>query len=70
MIEIYFDPGLAGLVTNAECSIESRTLQILDRPSVSFAIVKTACAQCKYSSWDENHDFDDSNQIWLVGQWC
>ena len=29
--------------------------------------VKTACDQCKYSLRDENHNFDDSNQIWPAG---
>ena len=67
VIEIYFYPGLAGLVTNAECSIKSRLLQIPNRPSISFTTVKTACDQCKYSLRDENHDFDDSNQIWPAG---
>ena len=26
--------------------------------------METACAQCKHSLRDENHGFDDSNQIW------
>ena len=56
--------GLAGVVTNAECSIKSGLLQILERPSISFTTVKTICDQCKYSLRDENNDFDDSNQIW------
>ena len=54
-------------ITNAECSINFRLLQILTRPSISFTTVTTACAQCKYSLRDENHDFDDSNQIWPAG---
>ena len=59
--------GLAGVVTNAEFSIKSRLLQILNRISISFTTVKTACDQCKYSLRDENHNFDDSNQIWPTG---
>jgi hypothetical protein len=74
VIETYFYPGspgpagvMAGVVTNAECSIKSRLLQILNHPSFSFTTVKTACAQCKYSLRDENHNFGDSNQIWPAG---
>ena len=71
VIEIYFYPGspgrLAGVITNAECSIKSRLLQILNRISISFTTVKTACDQCEYSLRDENHNFDDSNQFWLAG---
>ena len=26
--------------------------------------VKTACEQCKYLLRDENHNLDDSDQIW------
>ena len=70
MIETYLYPGrrarLAGIVTNAECSIKSRLLQILNRISIFFTTVKTACDQCKYSLRDENHNFGDSKFGLLV----
>ena len=42
-------------------------MQILARLSIPFTTVKNACAQCKNSLRNENHDFDDSNQIWPLG---